>query len=240
MEAIPLNKFLSSAGVCSRRKAVELIEQGLVRVNKTVVKEPFFRVSEQDVVFHKGRHIKLDHEHIYILFNKPKGCVTTTADEEGRTTVLDLVGNATDRRIFPVGRLDFNTTGLLLLTSDGDFAQKLAHPKHSIQKKYSISLSKPLSDMDFAQLQKGVRLSDGFIRIDELIYKSPHKKDELFVTLHSGRNRIIRRIFEHFNYEVRNLDRVAYASFTQKGLARGEWRELKSHEVKKILARSEQ
>jgi 23S rRNA pseudouridine2605 synthase len=233
---MPLNKYLSSAGVCSRRKAVELIQSGLVEVNKVIVREPFFRVSDSDTVVCNGEALTQPSKHIYLLLNKPEGYITTTSDEFGRKTVLELVAGASEKRIYPIGRLDYNSSGLLLLTSDGDFAQKVAHPKNNIQKGYTVSLDRPLSLTDFNSIKKGIMLNDGFIKVDDIVYKSSHNKREIFVTLHSGRNRIVRRIFGKFNYTVKKLDRALYASLTQAHLPCGTWRALKEGEIQKIIS----
>ncbi len=228
-----LNHFLAQAGICSRRNAAELIKSGQVRVNNTVKKEPGYLVKPTDVVKYKNRIVK-PQEKIYILLNKPTGYITTTADELGRKTILHLIPKAMEKRLFPVGRLDKDTTGLILLTNDGDLAQKLAHPRYEIKKVYEATLDKSLATEDAAQIRKGVKLRDGKALIDALSFSDLKNKKIVKVTLHSGKKRIIRRIFEHCDYEVRKLDRINYAGLTQRGLKRGAWRYLNAKEIEKI------
>lgn len=229
-EGVRLNKYLANAGVASRRKCDELIKQGLVKVNGAVITEMGHRIKSSDKVTFKGDAVK-PANYVYVLLNKPKDFITTTDDEKNRKTVMDLVRRATDERIYPVGRLDRNTTGLLLLTNDGELAQKLSHPSFEIDKLYHVGLNKPLSLEDFQAVKKGVKLEDGEVPVDELAYANPNDPREVGVKLHVGRNRIVRRLFEHLGYEVTKLDRVMYAGLTKKDLPRGKWRFLKKQEV---------
>lgn len=231
VESMPLNKFLAHCGICSRRDAVELIKKGKVKVNSLVEVNPAVKVSEQDFVIYDGKRMVPQRKLVYYLLNKPKDYITTTDDPEGRKTVLDLFKGIEDKRIFPVGRLDRNTTGLLLLTNDGELAQKLSHPKHNTIKVYQVVLDKPLEKEHFEQIAKGVLLEDGKAQVDEIAYINPKDKTEIGVQIHIGRNRIVRRLFEHFSYHVKALDRVVFAGLTKKNLPRGKWRELTPKEV---------
>lgn len=230
-EEFPLNKYIAHCGICSRRKAVDFIKAGQVTVNGQLVEEPGYKVAPKDVVKLNGKKLSFQREQIYILLNKPKGFLTTTDDPEGRHTVMELVSNATGERVFPVGRLDRNTSGLLLLTNDGDLAQKLAHPRNNIQKVYHAGLDKPLTKADFDQILKGVELEDGIATVDSLAYADAQDKTQIGLEIHIGRNRIVRRIFEHLGYQVEKLDRVLYAGLTKKNLPRGKWRLLTEKEV---------
>ncbi len=230
-QAMPLNKYVAHCGVCSRREAVDYIRKGRIQVNGAVVLEPATRVGSNDKVDFDKSRIKPQADLVYFLLNKPKDYITTTSDPEGRKTVLDLFQGLDDKRIYPVGRLDRNTTGLLLLTNDGELAQKLAHPKHKIRKIYQVKLDKPLSKKDFERIVDGVVLEDGKADIDELAFTNPDDKREVGIELHIGRNRIVRRIFEHLGYQVKHLDRVVYAGLTKKNLPRGKWRPLLPKEI---------
>ena len=230
-EKMPLNKYISHCGICSRREAIDLIKEGRVLVNTKVEKEPGYKVLEKDQIQLDGKVILPQRKLVYFLLNKPKDFITTTDDPEGRKTVMDLMKHATDARIFPVGRLDRNTTGLLLLTNDGELTQKLSHPKHKIRKVYQVVLDKALSKTDFEAIAKGVILEDGPAYVDEIAYTNPLNKKEIGIEIHIGRNRIVRRIFEHLQYEVKALDRVIYAGLTKKNLPRGKFRELSQQEV---------
>lgn len=230
-QAMPLNKYVAHCGVCSRREAVDYIRKGRIQVNGTVILEPATRVGTKDIVELDKARIQPQVNMVYFLLNKPKDYITTTSDPEGRKTVLDLFQGLDDKRIYPVGRLDRNTTGLLLLTNDGELAQKLAHPKHKIRKIYQVKLDKPLSKKDFERIVEGVVLEDGKAEIDELAYTNPDDKREVGIELHIGRNRIVRRIFEHLGYQVKHLDRVVYAGLTKKNLPRGKWRPLLPKEI---------
>lgn len=227
--AIRLNKYIANAGICSRREADQLIEAGAVKVNGQIITTLGYKVKPTDTVEVEGQKIKNERK-VYILLNKPKDYLTTTEDPNNRKTVMELVKDACKERVFPVGRLDRQTTGLLLLTNDGELANKLMHPKSNIPKLYHVILDKNFSGADFEKLQKGIELEDGFIRPDSLSYVMNSKK-ELGIQIHSGRNRIIRRIFEHLNYKVIKLDRVMYAGLTKKNLPRGKWRFLTQQEI---------
>lgn len=230
-EGMPLNKYISHCGICSRRKAVDFIKEGKVTVNGELIEEPAFKVTTKDVVKLSNKRISLQKNLVYILLNKPKGFITTTDDPEGRQTVMELVKEATGDRVFPVGRLDRNTSGLLLLTNDGELAQKLAHPKHNIKKIYQVGLDKPLTKADFEQIVQGVTLEDGLAQVDALGYVDSKDKAQIGIEIHSGKNRIVRRIFEHLEYKVEKLDRVMYAGLTKKNVNRGKWRFLTEKEV---------
>ena len=224
-----MNKYISNAGVCSRREADELISQGLVSVNGEVVTEMGFKVKKGDEVRMDGRVLKPE-PNVYVLLNKPKDFITTTDDPENRKTVMNLVAGACNERIYPVGRLDRNTTGLLLLTNDGELADKLAHPSSKMKKVYQVTLDKPLTKADFEAILQGLQLEDGLAIVDELAYVDDDKRI-IGIELHIGRNRIVRRIFEHLGYKVVYLDRVMYAGLTKKDLPRGTWRYLNEREV---------
>ncbi len=228
----PLNKYLAHCGICARRKAVDHIKAGLVTVNNKTIVEPGFKVSPKDKVTFKKKPVHLQRKQEYLLLNKPKDCLTTTKDPRGRRTVMDYIRRATDERVYPVGRLDRNTSGLLLITNDGDLAQKLAHPSGEIEKVYHVTLNKPLTKKDFEQIVSGINLEDGMIAVDALAYVETEDHTQVGLEIHSGRNRIVRRIFEHLGYEVKSLDRVIYAGLTKKNLPRGKWRHLTQKEVR--------
>jgi len=200
-------------------------------VNGRVVREPGHRVASNDVVKFEGRLVRKREKPVYILLNKPKDVISTTKDEKGRTTVIEIIRKATKSRVYPVGRLDRNTVGLLLLTNDGDLAEKLTHPSHEVKKIYHVFLSKPLTREDFQALQNGLALEDGFIRPDEVAFPDAADKTRVGLTLHSGRNRIVRRMFDHLGYTIEKLDRVYYGGLTKKNLPRGKWRYLNRKEV---------
>ncbi len=225
-----LNKFLAHAGVCSRRNAVELIKKGLVRVNGALIKEPGHSVSEKDTVMVRGKKVVVERK-LYFILNKPRGYITTTSDEQGRQTVMDLIGSSYKERLYPVGRLDRNTTGILLLTNDGALAQRLAHPRYQVQKMYHVMLDKPFTESDRKKILAGVRLRDGKITVDRISHGLGPKKNQLRVTLHSGKYRIIRRLFESLGYEIKKLDRVQYARMNKRGLPVGVWRKLNQKEI---------
>ncbi|MCX2679921.1 pseudouridine synthase [Galbibacter sp. EGI 63066] len=229
-DEIRLNKYISNSGVCSRRDADIYIASGNVTVNGKVVTEMGYKVKLTDEVKFDGRKINPEKKE-YILLNKPKGFITTTNDEKGRRTVMDLVKNATKSNIVPVGRLDRNTIGLLLFTNDGDLAKKLTHPKHGVRKIYHVALDKNFKGEDLLKVKEGLRLEDGEIKVDEISFIDGGKKNEVGVKIHSGRNRIVRRIFQHLDYEVVKLDRVVFAGLTKKDLPRGTWRHLTKQEV---------
>lgn len=225
-----LNKYLSHCGIAARRQSAEFVKQGLVTVNGEVEPNPGYPVQPGDEVRYKGQVVKLEERKVYILMNKPRDIITTANDEKGRKTVLDIIGNKVEERIFPVGRLDRNTSGLLLLTNDGDLAKKLSHPSHKVQKVYHVTLDKPFHRNDFEKVQKGLKLEDGLALVDSLHYVEG-TKDELEISLHIGKNRIVRRIFEHLGYEVVKLDRTYYAGLTKKDIGRGHFRHLTEQEV---------
>jgi 23S rRNA pseudouridine2605 synthase len=229
IEIMPLNKFIAHCGVCSRRDAVELIKKGKISINGKVATEPGYKVLPEDIVQLDGKPLKVQKNLVYVLLNKPKGFITTTDDPKGRRTVMDILGDNIKERMFPVGRLDRNTTGLLLLTNDGEMAQQLSHPKYENRKIYQVTLDRNVSKADFEQIIKGLELEDGITQVDQLEYLD--KKNEIGIEIHSGKNRIVRRIFEHLGYEVEKLDRVMYAGLTKKNLKRGQWRFLTKQEV---------
>jgi len=231
-EQMPLNKYIAHAGISGRREAAELVKAGHVAVNGDIVLEPGYKVQYKDVVRLKGKVLQLQVTPVYILLNKPKDYICTASDPEGRKTVLDIIKNATTQRMFPVGRLDRNTTGVLILTNDGDLAQKLTHPSYEIKKIYEVTLDKPVTKADMEAIAAGVELEDGFIAADAVSYLSNTSKNVIGIEIHSGRNRIVRRIFEHLGYDVRHLDRVMFANLTKKNVDRGKWRFLAEKEVR--------
>ena len=224
-EQIRLNKFMANAGICSRREADEFIQQGLVKVNGVAVTELGTKISHNDVVEYDEKVVTLESK-CYILLNKPKDCVTTSDDPNGRTTVMDLVKGACNERIYPVGRLDRNTTGVLLLTNDGDLASKLTHPKYVKKKIYHVWTDKDISEDDMQTIADGIELEDGPIHADAISYATDTDRNQAGIEIHSGRNRIVRRIFESLGYHVTKLDRVYFAGLTKKNLPRGRWRYL--------------
>lgn len=230
---IRLNKYLANAGVCSRREADILISNGEITINGEVVTELGRRVTPVDIVEYKGRRIESQSK-VYVLLNKPKNCVTTSDDPECRLTVMDLVRNACPERIYPVGRLDRNTTGVLLITNDGDLAAKLTHPSFLKKKIYHVWLDKPVSMEHMQAIADGFELEDGEIHADALSYVTEDDLSQVGIEIHSGRNRIVRRIFEHFGYHVVKLDRVYFAGLTKKNLPRGRWRYLDEQEVNNL------
>ena len=229
-EPIRLNKFLANAGVCSRREADEFITAGVVSVNGEVVTELGTKIKRSDVVKFHEEPVSIERK-VYVLLNKPKDTVTTSDDPQERRTVMDLVKGACNERIYPVGRLDRNTTGVLLLTNDGDLASKLTHPKLLKKKIYHVHLDKNLTKADMDQIAAGIQLEDGEIHADAISYTDDFKKDQVGIEIHSGKNRIVRRIFESLGYKVVKLDRVFFAGLTKKGLRRGDWRYLTEAEV---------
>ena len=229
---MPLNKYLAHCGLSSRRKAVEFVEQGLVTVNSEIKKEPYYRIQPGDVVVCAGKLVGIQERTIYVLLNKPKNVITSTEDEHGRTTVMDIVDPHFPERIYPVGRLDRDTTGLLLLTNDGDLAQKLSHPSHNVQKQYRVGLRKPLSQADFERIEQGIELEDGLVEVNWIRFSEDHpERDIVELEISVGRNRIVRRIFESLGYEVFKLDRFYFAGLTKKELQRGAFRELTQREI---------
>ena len=229
-EQVRLNKFMANAGICSRREADEYIQQGLVKVNGTVVTELGSKISPVDVVEFKDEVVTLQSK-CYILLNKPKDCVTTSDDPNGRTTVMDIVKGACNERIYPVGRLDRNTTGVLLLTNDGDLASKLTHPKYVKKKIYHVWCDRDIAEDDMQKIADGIELEDGPIHADAISYATETDRNQAGIEIHSGRNRIVRRIFESLGYRVTKLDRVYFAGLTKKNLPRGRWRYLTQEEV---------
>lgn len=230
-DSIRLNKFISNAGICSRREADELIKAGAVTVNGKVITEMGYKIQKTDLVNYGGQGLKPERQ-VYILLNKPKDYITTSEDPQERRTVLELIKGACKERVYPVGRLDRNTTGLLLLTNDGELTDKITHPSFKQKKIYHVELDKPVKKEHLKAIEAGIELEDGPIKVDEINYvENSESKKEIGITLHSGRNRIVRRIFEHFDYRVKKLDRVYFAGLTKKDLARGRWRFLTPMEV---------
>lgn len=230
--SMPLNKFIAHCGVCSRRDAAELVKGGKVKVNNETVTEPGHKVTGKEDIIINGKRISLAKNLIYILLNKPKDYITTTDDPQKRKTVLDLI--RVKDRIYPVGRLDRNTSGVLLFTNDGELSQKLTHPSHEVKKIYHVTLDRPLDKKDFDSILKGIKLDDGPASVDVLAYADMKDKTQLGVEIHNGRNRIVRRIFEHFGYDVKNLDRVMFGGLTKKNLERGKWRFLTEKEIRDL------
>jgi 23S rRNA pseudouridine2605 synthase len=231
---MPLNKFVAHCGICGRREAALLIKQGKISVDGLIINEPGYKVSGKEKIKHEGKPLQLQVEPVYILLNKPKDYLTTTNDPAGRKTVLELLKNATKERIYPVGRLDRNTTGVLLLTNDGELAQQLTHPSFEVKKIYEAILDKPMVAKDLEELLSGMQLEDGFIRADAAGYSEQADKTRIGIEIHSGKNRIVRRMFEHLGYEVKSLDRVMFANLTKKNVDRGKWRFLQEKEVRNL------
>lgn len=229
-EPIRLNKFLANAGICSRREADEFITAGVVSVNGQIVTELGTKIKRSDEVKFHDQPVTIERK-VYVLLNKPKDCVTTSDDPQDRKTVMDLVKDACKERIYPVGRLDRNTTGVLLLTNDGDLASKLTHPKYLKKKIYHVFCDKNVTKADMDQIASGVTLDDGEIHADSISYTSDTDRSQVGIEIHSGKNRIVRRIFESLGYRVVKLDRVYFAGLTKKGLRRGDWRYLTEREV---------
>jgi 23S rRNA pseudouridine2605 synthase len=228
---VRLNKFLADAGICSRREADRLIESGVVKINGKVITELGTKVSPTDKVQYGGQTLRREKLR-YVLLNKPKGFITTVDDPQNRRTVMTLVENACKERIYPVGRLDRNTLGLLLFTNDGELTKKLTHPKFGVKKIYHVFLDKNLQKEDLDKIANGIQLEDGFIKPDTIAYTTrENDKKQIGIELHSGRNRIVRRMFEHLGYNVIKLDRVFFAGLTKKDLPRGKWRMLEESEV---------
>jgi 23S rRNA pseudouridine2605 synthase len=240
-ESMSLSKHLALSGIASRRASTQLVKDGLVMVNGQIVKEPGYKLKSSDTVLVQGKTATVKQQKVYILLNKPKDYITTLADERDRKTVKDLLGDQ-GMRVYPVGRLDRNTTGLLLMTNDGDLAQKLAHPKYEVTKVYHVALDTLLKSSDLDRIRAGIELEDGLIKVDDIRYVPEMPRNNVRITLHSGKYRIVRRLFEHIGYEVIGLDRTGYAGLTKKNLLVGKWRHLtepeiimlKSHGAKKI------
>ena len=235
-----LNRYLAHAGLASRRKADELIQAGVVKVNGKTITSMGHQVQFGDKVHVRGKLIQPEQK-VYILMNKPKDFLTTTDDDRGRRTVLDIIKNFPHKlnlpytpRVYPVGRLDRLTTGVLLITNDGELTQRLSHPKFGVKKSYLATLNKPLHQEDFELIKNGLTLEDGSIQVDSVAYEAKSEQHVVSVELHSGRNRIVRRMFEHLGYEVERLDRLEYGGLNKKNLSRGDWRFLAKHEVEKL------
>lgn len=229
---MPLNKYIAHAGICSRRDAATLVKEGKVSVDGQVITEPGHKVSGKEDIRLQGKKLTAQQHYVYILLNKPKDHITTLDDPEGRKTVMDIVKKATTERVYPVGRLDRNTTGVLLLTNDGALTQKLSHPSYQVKKIYEVTLDRPLSKKDFDELAGGLVLEDGPITPDSVAYADARNKSVIGIEIHSGKNRIVRRMFEKLGYDVRNLDRVMYANLTKKNVERGKWRFLQEKEIR--------
>ncbi len=230
-EETRLNKYISNAGVCSRRQADEYIKAGYVTVNDDIVLEMGYKVKPKDVVKFKNKKVQGERK-VYVLMNKPKGYLTTVSDDRERKTVMELVDTIKDVRLYPVGRLDRNSMGVLILTNDGELAQKLSHPSGEVTKVYQVELDKPLDHKDLLKIREGVLLEDGKANVDQVDYTLPRGDDRhVGIELHSGKNRIVRRIFESLGYEVERLDRVLYAGLTKKNLPRGKWRFMTEKEI---------
>jgi 23S rRNA pseudouridine2605 synthase len=229
-ELIRLNRYIANSGVCARREADELIIRGMIFVNGKKVEDLGVKVKRSDRVEYQGK-VLTPGKKVYILLNKPKGYVTTVKDPHAEFTVLDLLKDATTERIYPVGRLDKSTTGVLLLTNDGDLAAKLTHPKYGAKKVYHVFVDKEVTKHDMEVIVKGVELEEGFVAADAISYPEPEDKSQIGIEIHSGQNRVVRRIFEKLGYRVRKLDRVFFAGLTKKNLQRGSWRHLSEKEV---------
>ena len=231
-EGMPLNKYLAHCGLSSRRKAVEYVEAGKVTVNGELKKEPYYRIKAGDIVICDSKLMRVQERLVYVLLNKPKNVITTTDDDRGRTTVIDIVDSSFPERVFPVGRLDRDTTGLVLLTNDGDLAQKLTHPSFAVQKQYRVGLRRGLTPADLEHIERGVELDDGLMEVNWIRFSEDHpERDIVELEISSGRNRVVRRIFETLGYEIFKLDRFYFAGLTKKDLERGKFRELTQREV---------
>jgi len=226
-----LNKYIAHAGICSRRKAADFVKAGHVKVNGKVETNPAYEVDKKDQIQFDNKVVKIEKKKVYILMNKPKNTLTTVTDDRGRRTVLDIVSKRVTQRVYPVGRLDRNTTGLLLLTNDGDLAKKLSHPSHGVKKIYHIILDRNLLPSDLDKIQRGIELDDGLAEVDSAKYVPNAPKSEVLIELHSGKNRIIRRIFEHLDYSVAKLDRIYLGGLTKKDIPRGWFRPLTEKEI---------
>jgi len=227
---IRLNRYIASSGICSRRDADDLIRRGLVEINGKKITELGTLVKPSDQVKVRGKLIQ-NAKKVYILLNKPKDTITTTDDPQHRNTVLDRIKGATSERVYPVGRLDRNTTGVLLLTNDGELAARLTHPSNRIKKIYEVTLNRKINPKDLKKLTDGILLDDGMMKVDRVGLSDPANPKTIGLEIHSGKNRIVRRIFEHLGYEVVKLDRVFFAGLTKKNLPRGKWRKLNPAEI---------
>ena len=232
-DEIRLNKYIANSGICSRREADKLITDNLVTVNGKPVSEMGFKVKRTDTVKVKNSLIKFE-KNVYLVINKPKGVLTTVSDDRGRKTVISILNNKVEERVYPVGRLDKDSTGVLLLTNDGDLTKKLTHPKYNKKKVYHVFLDKDLTKEDLEKLSQGAELEDGFMKFDALAFPDSKSKKDIGVEIHSGKNRIIRRMFAHFGYTVMKLDRVYFAGITKKDIKRGRWRYLSDREVSNL------
>ena len=229
-DVMKLNMFLAKSGLCSRRKALELIKAGHISVNHWETRKASYIVQEKDTIRYKKEIIKLvPIKPVYIALNKPMGVVTTVSDPHNRPTVIDMLGKKFKTRVFPIGRLDAHTTGIILLTNDGEIFNRLAHPKYLVKKVYQITLDRPLKDTDFTRIKKGLHLKDGPIKPDNA--EQGYNKAKVKVTLHSGKNRIVRRIFESLGYTPKKLERINFAGISKRGLAHGDWRDLTRREI---------
>lgn len=226
-----LNKYVAHSGLCSRRKAADMIKEGRVEVNGAIQIDPSVLVTDIDKIVIGGNAVKRQTQLVYLLLNKPKNTITSLDDERDRSTIIDLLGPEVKEKVFPVGRLDRNTTGLILLTNDGDLANKLAHPSNKVKKIYHVVLDKDVTKADMEKIRKGLKLDDGIAEIEGVEYVDGKSKSEVGITIHIGRNRIVRRIFEYLGYSVVKLDRVYFAGLTKKDLARGKYRALIEREV---------
>jgi len=224
-----LNKYIASSGICSRRKAVEYIKDGLVQINDETVNQPFHKVLASDTVLIEGK-VVTPQKFKYFLLNKPKSVICTLFDPQNRKTIADLFSHI-DERIYPVGRLDRNTTGVIVITNDGDLAQKLAHPRYAVKKIYDVTLDKAISPYHFNQLKKGLRLEDGFMKVDNVYYNNPRHKNSCSVVIHSGKNHIVKRLFTEIGFKVIKLDRSFFGGLTKKNLPSGTYRKLTTVEV---------
>ncbi len=231
-QIMPLNKYLAHSGVCGRREAADIIKLGNVMVDNVVITEPGFKVTGKEVVKYHGKTLFSQKNMVYILLNKPKDFITTAKDPQGRKTVFELIKGATPERVFSVGRLDRNTTGVLLLTNDGELTQKLTHPSFEVKKIYEVKLDKPFLKADAEAISAGITLEDGPVHVDSIGYVDPKDKSVIGIEIHSGRNRIVRRIFEHMGYDVKGLDRVMFGNLTKKNVERSHWRFLNEKEVR--------
>lgn len=236
-EPLRLNKFISNAGICSRRDADDLIKAGEISVNGKIIKELGIKVSPKDDIRYKGKKISREQQ-VYILLNKPKDVVTTIRDKHADRTVIDLVKNACPERVYPVGRLDKNTTGILLLTNDGELTKQLTHPSYNKKKIYHVQLNKDLTKGDMIKIIEGIQLDEDFIQADAISYVDEKDKTQIGIEIHSGQNRIVRRIFESLGYKIKKLDRVYFAGLTKKNVPRGKWRFLTPQEISILKRKS--
>lgn len=226
-----LNKYVAASGICARRAAGDLVKLGKVKVNGVVEPNPAVLVSQTDVIEYEGKVVRPTEKFVYILLNKPKNYLCTSSDDRGRHSVLELIRDVGKERLYSVGRLDRNTTGLLILTNDGDLTQRLAHPKNQVSKTYLIELERNVTEKDMQRISEGLELEDGKAQVDGVAWLDPEKRNQVWIELHSGKNRIVRRIFETLGYEVIRLDRIGYAGLTKKDLPRGRYRHLTDREV---------